>query len=255
MTPTGRKTPAPAPALPPTRDPHEVSPPDAQPPVYGAPPPPAPQAPPPPKYDEFERWLLDAVLVVAAALALGFLRRYLRAFLVLALFAACRPPAVCPRTEPPALQLLVAAHADLNADERGAAWPVQLRVFTLERPAPERLELPALLADPAAALGAAPLAAHDFTVFPGQRSRFAIPAPAEGTTLLAVGLVRRPVGQAWHTAAAVPGPAPRTCADPCLYLALARGDVEGGRFPPAGFPTRDFPTACAPLVRPQGDRR
>lgn len=248
MTPLDRDTPAPDPT--PTRTPS-----DAPSPVYGRPPEGPQQAAPPPKHDEFERWLVNAVIVFAAALALALLRRYVRLFLALALFAACRPPATCPRTEPPALQLLVAAHADLNADERGAAWPVQLRVFTLERPAPERLELPALLADPAAALGAAPLAVHDFTVFPGQRSRFTIPAPPEGATLLAAGLVRRPVGQAWHTAALVPGPAPRTCADPCFYLALARGDVEGGRFPPAGFPTRDFPTTCAPIVRPQGDRR
>lgn len=178
-----------------------------------------------------------------------------RLLVLLALLSACKPPPPCDPSAASGLQLLVSAHTALNPDERGASWPVHLRVYALAPgPAPERLDLAALLADPASALGAAHRSVHEFTVYPGQRERFTLPDLDEGAPLLAAALFRRPVGQAWYVAAAPPGR--RACTDPCLYLSLARNEIEGGRFPPAGFPTTGFSAACAPLVTPApGARR
>lgn len=164
----------------------------------------------------------------------------------------CKPPAPCALPDAPArLQLLAAASDAPNVDDGGAGWPVNLRIYELGRgPAPEALDLAALFADPKAVLGDMWIATHERTAFPAQRRDWTLElAPATAQVLVA-GLFRRPTGDAWYLVHAVPARDAATCRDPCLFLALDRGELTGGSFPPAGFPIDAFTGACAPVVTP-----
>lgn len=171
--------------------------------------------------------------------------------------AACRPPAPCgPPGAPTRVQLLAAASDAPNPGDADAAWPVNLRIYELTRaPDPARLDFAALFTDARPVLGDTLLAVHEHTAFPDQRDRWTVELARDTAHLLVAGLFRDPVGDAWHLLLAAPARSAAACHDPCLFLALDRGEIAGGRFPPAGFPVADFHTTCAPVVTPRPEAR
>lgn len=175
------------------------------------------------------------------------------ALLVLCAALACRPPSPCgPPGAPPRLQLLAAASDAPNLDDDDAPWPVNLRIYELGRePAPESLDFTALFTDAKAVLGDSLIATHEQTAFPAQRYRWTLDLAPDTAHLLVAGLFRRPVGDAWYLLLAAPARDGATCHDPCVFLTLDRGELAGGRFPPAGFPVDAFATTCPPVVTPR----
>lgn len=176
-----------------------------------------------------------------------------RRLLLPLLLLACKPPPPCgPPGAPTRVQLLATASDAPNIDDDGAAWPVNLRIYELARePAPESLDFTALFTDAKSVLGDSLLATHEQTAFPGQQYRWTVDLAPDTTHVLVAGLVRRPLGDAWYLVNAAPVRDAATCHDPCIFLALDRGELYGGRFPPAGFPVDAFATACAPVVAPR----
>lgn len=165
---------------------------------------------------------------------------------------ACKPATPCGLPDAPArLQILAAASDAPNVDDGGAAWPVNLRIYELARgPAPEALDLAALFADPKSVLGDMLLATHERTAFPEQRRAWTLELAPDTAQVLVAGLFRRPLGDAWYLVQPLPARDAAACHDPCVFLSLDRGELAGGRFPPAGFPVDAFATSCAPVVTP-----
>jgi type VI secretion system protein VasD len=172
------------------------------------------------------------------------------------LLLACKPPAPCaPPGAPSTVQLLAAAGAAPNLDDDGTSWPVNLRIYELTHAPTAELDLALLLKDPAAALGDAPAVIHERTAFPGQTYQWPLELAPDTTHILVAGLYRRPIGDAWYLLFTVPERPADRCDAPCMYLGLDRGEVAGGRFPPADFPIRDFPITCAPIAASKGAPR
>lgn len=168
--------------------------------------------------------------------------------LATALLLACKPPAPCaPPGAPTSVQLLAAAGAAPNLDDTGTSWPVNLRIYELTHPPAAELDLQLLLKDPATALGHPPGPVHERTAFPGQTYRWPLALAPDTAHVLVTGLFRRPIGDAWYLLFTVPDRPADRCDDPCMYLGLDRGEIAGGRFPPADFPIAEFATTCAPI--------
>lgn len=176
------------------------------------------------------------------------------------LVIACKPKYTCEQPDRPVqLQLLAAAEPALNEDEDGAPWPTNLRIYELKRGADlQSLEFEVVYRDREKAFGANFIRAHEYTVYPGRQTRWNFELNAETAHIVTVGLFRRPFGDAWYQVYDVPtSHAARRCAaeergsslpDPCVYLAFASSEIDGGAFPPADFDLSTFEAACAPVV-------
>lgn len=166
-------------------------------------------------------------------------------------FTASAPLASCahtPATPPPLasarVQVLVQAGPALNLGDDGQPWPTAWTLYQLradpEGDDREPLDVAAVLADPAAALGELVVDAQAHTAFPATATRFVVTLAPEATHLLALARFREPLGDASYLVF----PVPRT-ASPCFYLGLDRSELDGGAFPPPGFDASAFTTTCS----------
>lgn len=180
--------------------------------------------------------------------------------LALLVLLACKPKHRCEQPDAPVqLQMLARADPVLNPGETGASWPTTLRVYQLKAGAElDRLDFVQVLTTGEQAFGDAFIKAHEYTVFPAKRGRWNLELAKDAAHVVTVALFRQPVGDAWYQVYNVPQDHnAQRCAleeegrdlpDPCIYLAFEHNEVNGGKFPPAGFDVAVFETSCAPVV-------
>jgi type VI secretion system VasD/TssJ family lipoprotein len=168
-------------------------------------------------------------------------------FAALAGAACAHAPAPATPAAPPRVQVLVQAGPALNLGDDGQPWPTAWTLYQLradpEGDDREPLDVAAVLADPAAALGELVVDEQAHTTFPATSTRFTVAVAPEVTHLLALARFREPLGDASYLVF----PVPRT-ASPCFYLGLDRSELDGGAFPPPGFDAAAFTTTCSPAA-------
>ncbi|MCA9637802.1 MAG: type VI secretion system lipoprotein TssJ [Myxococcales bacterium] len=193
--------------------------------------------------------------------------RPILSFLALSLVAlvACKPRQQCP--EGLSVQLLANAGPDLNPCPNGAACAVNLRIYELKSGADlDDLDYAAIHERGAEVFGQnlvkPPI---ERALFPEEHRLWNLELDPNTTHVVTVALYGEVLGDAWYHVFAVPRDHPeRACeaakrkkpiGDPCLYLAFDSYEINGGRFPPAGFDVRLFETTCAPIGDTQPKKR
>jgi len=157
------------------------------------------------------------------------------------------------------VQLLASGGPDLNPCDEGRPCPTQLRIYELKSGANlEDLDFLTVHDQKEQAFGDAFVKVTERVVFPGRRDRWTLELDPSTTHVVSVGLFHEPLGDAWYQVFAVPqthheqacDAAARGApiGDPCIYLAFDGYEIDGGRFPPAGFELRTFETTCAPVA-------
>ena len=187
--------------------------------------------------------------------------------LALALLPACKPHAPGPQGQPLPVQLLAAAGPDLNPCRNDTPCAVTLRIYELKSGADlDDLDYDALHDRGAEVFGQnlvkPPI---ERPLYPGDHRTWPLELDPTTTHVVTVALFGEALGDAWYNIYAVPREHPqrvcearergKTLADPCLFLALDGYEINGGRFPPAGFDIRVFEAECAPVVDTQPKKK
>ncbi len=188
------------------------------------------------------------------------LRTPLLLTVILAAVAACKPRGEC-TAAPLNVQFLAIANPILNPDDDSKSWPTNIRIYELKHAVDlERLDFHTVLDEGEKAFGDALVKSYEQVIYPDRRKRWTLALDPSTTHVITVGLFRQPIADAWYQASTIPSDHAgqrceaerhgKTLPDPCLFLAFERNEIAGGRFPPAGFDTKAFETACAPIVAP-----